>query len=343
MGKKRPDPRKFWQPSEGLRRDFERFKEALADTIEVSHKAQNAAHALGTYPPDISNFLTGKARGTASNTMAKNLADQLREDRPAAIQSFVAGPVTLLFWENNRECREDLARRLDEERHTHLASAVEPSPDAAGPPPAPPPAPVAGASHPVPGPFADAVVRPKLARVVEVRCSLDESHNIGSPEMPALLVQLTCGSGEPDPPGTEEGAVLRLANCQLLVEQDGAEIVEPDYGSETSFRLAFAGRHSEVKFRRDGASGQEWRSVPGKTGRRLHGRSDYELLCRFSHRPENVSVKVRAYLNDLRLDRKDRDSRDFDEIDRVVAALARIYTLGRTDTGSFVLDSGTPT
>ena len=85
----------------------------------------------------------------------------------------------------------------------------------------------------------------------------------------------------------------------------------------------------------------EWYSVYGAAHRKLYGKSGLEYLCTFTKRPSQLQIFLEAEYTDFRLvEAETKPGQRPDLVDRVKAALARIATLGRPDSGGFyILDT----
>jgi hypothetical protein len=330
MGKKAPDPNKYWQPSDEWLKDFETFRGALIAAIGGSYGAENAAKAVGCYKTDLSDFLTFKKRGSTSHRKASNIIAALRGDQPAGTGGFEPAQPEIDFWTRSdivavrASLANELARQLDVHRNAPLALpqfGYGSSPQADG---------------------------PRLARMVQVNPSLGEAGNAGSPEAPQLFVQLSFGRGEDEL--SDDGAVeatLRLVDCTLAVRYEGGRMEEPMLGETVRFTLRYKSEEDkpgslDIEFEADGTSAQhEWTTRHAPRGRALFGRSDEQLLCSFSERPSTLQVSLHARPNNFRLDRAGGppSDRDHNDINRVLAALARRATLGVADSsGYYVLD-----
>lgn len=319
---------KYWQPSQAFRTAWASFSAQAVRNIGGPYASKLFAESLRISDGALRNFLNGKKPGgpshvTTADRTSRNLISGLRHPSPRDRQNELPEDY-VCFFSKSRQTREALADLLEEERR----AAMDPASAALGIAAAP-----QGAVHNV------ALPGPRLPRVVEVHPQLGETGNAGTPETPELLVRLKFGRGDSMLDDGASEATLRLANCVLKVDFKEGELVEPEFSSETSFRLTWAeGGSAEIRFYHDGEG--TWATVPAASGRRLFGQSGYEFLCAFNSRPKQLDVRLYARAHDFRLDRPaSHPSPPADAVSKVIAYLASRGTLGEPDgAGYYCLD-----
>lgn len=286
-----------------------------------------AAYALGVNNSDLSTALnyrteTGKPKlggqprkTTTTSKTILSIIDALRSDGPASGPKGVYEPhtQTAAYWKTRTDLT-DIANALYDDYQMRFMKKYGFSP--------------MKSLLPTRRPWQDIVI---------LTAKLDDTSmgNGGTFDKPNVDVELHFGDVTDDQV-IGEFAALSLSTCCLRADYDGGAILPQRPGDYIVFSLESGARdgNSRTTLEFDpqipAQSPARWKGDTPKD-RRLYGGSEETRLCGFSTRPNKLSIVLEAVPTNFRLMRPDTRGEDKNretELDKVIALLSRIETLG---------------
>ena len=340
---------------------FNEFYDKLCWAVNQYEAGPSAVAALGLDAPELSKLRDTTRKSTVkqhTTSIAEKLIKHIKDDVP--YQGLISrGPSkgspkfesSIYFnkhWIDCKKLRGSLASELQQFmllEATFLAGEQEITPDSGSV--------ETGGVRAAVQPQRTAG-EPSLGRVAKIEAQLEDQGlgNGGTFAQPHVSVQLIFGDEtRPEvlvlPKLGITYAVLALSNCTLRVDYVGGKITPIMSGNVSRFRLQSLNSNTlvveeitlELNPQILNTGPANWHAEPGRY-RRLLGQSDQEFLCEFSSRPQQLSVSLLACPYDLRLERQADEFGERqreDQVDKVVALLARLKVLGENATDGLTL------